>query len=521
MSSERMRLSASLLGGLVLSFGAAAQAHFLNGEIWVQLNKADASEDAAANLFGAGGIDPGDHPFLRALLEEVGLYRDEVFAPLADVPRESSFFADPRSELRAGVGDRLITPPRGCPQGGYGDRMKEIPFLWNPILDPLYYAKLFRASRGVGDEIHARAVVLESGGERVCLVGVESIGVTQLIFEDVLRRVEVEGIGRDALIIGGTHTHAGPGDAADHLLWWFGADLFDARIYNGLVDDISMAILDAVADLEPARVGLGASSADFGLSHNRREGQTEVDHEIAVLRVDDSTGAAKAVLFNFAVHGTVLGGDNNLFTGDCMGRAMLELESTLDATAIFLNGTEGDVSPSSQGGGDGWERIQLWGEALAGHVLDIYDGIETYAQVPVAGAHIFVDLPLPHARPGFFLEPPGPGNLVIPIPGMVERNNTNFTGVRVGNAYFLSMPGEATTAIGTAIKEYGDSSGRPSSFVVGLANGHLGYMVSEDEYWAGGYESGATLYGAGTGALMVDSATQVLNLLSPDLGALE
>jgi len=510
--------AAAVAAAVLLSLGDAL-GHSLDPELLEKLGAAPPAPGEATEerMLRAAGIDPLDHPLIRATMALTEAYREQVFEALEGEPRRSSFFVTGAGDLRVGVGQRAVTPARGCPLGGYGDRIKEIPFLWNPLLDPFYYAKLLKASHGVVDEIFAKAIVVESEGQRACLVGVDAIGVTQLIFEDVLRRVGALGIGREHLIIGGSHSHSGPGDAADRFLWWFAADLFDQRIYAPLVDGIAGAIEDAVADLEPGRVGVGHSEEDLGLSHNRREGQELIDPELAVLRADDELGDPKAVVFNFAVHGTMLGGDNMRFTGDCMGRASQELEATLGATAIFLNGTEGDVSPASQGGADDWERVQLWGEALAERVVEIYDEIETAAGgVPLAGAHLFVDLPMPYMRPGFFLEPPAPGNLVVPLIGLVEQRNTNFSGIRIAGTLFTSMPGEATTAIGLAIKAHGDALGHPRSFVVGLANGHLGYMVSEEEYWAGGYESGATFYGPETGALMVESATQVLDMLASD-----
>ena len=497
--------------------GTSADAHSIDRAFFEEVARTPdlAGEEPVDRLMRAAGMGPFDHPLVQAAMEVAEAYRSEVLDPIDTSRRRSSFHTDGLGEIRVGAGSRAVTPARGCPLAGYGDRIKTIPFLWNPILDPLYYAKLLKASHGVHDEVYAKALVIESDGERACLVGVDAVGVTQLIFEDVLRAVEPYGIEREGLIIGGSHSHGGPGDAADRFLWWFAADLFDLRIYRALVDEVAGAIIDAVADLEPGRIGVGSTNEDFGLSRNRREGQTIVDPELAVLRADDAGGNPKAIVFNFAVHGTMLGGDNMRFTADCMGRARAELETTLGATALFLNGTEGDVSPSSVGGADDWERSQLWGEAMAEHVLSLRDEITTWDRAELSGAHVFVDLPAPYMRPGFFLEPPAPGNMTVPLFGLVERNDTNFSGIRVGPALFVSMPGEATTAIGLEIKEYGDSRGHPRSFVVGLANGHLGYMVSQDEYWAGGYESGATLYGPETGPLMVESAEAVIDLLTP------
>lgn len=436
-------------------------------------------------------------------------------------PRSRSWQSDGVGAVWVGTASREITPPRGCPLAGYGDRLKTVPLLYNPRLDPLYYSKLYRPSEGVADPLLVKAIVIDNGERRVCLVGVDSIGLTQLIYEDVLQAVQPLGLDRDALLIGGSHSHGGGGDAADQFLWWLAtADILDFRIYSHVVEEIAGAISDAVADLEPARVGVGHSDAGVGLSRNRR-GDPVIDPEIAVIRVDGIDHQPKAVVFNFAVHGTTIGAENMLFTSGCMGQARVELERRLgsDVVAVFLNGAEGDVAPNGQGGTDQWERARIWGEVMADQTEGLYESIPTATEVELAGAHIFVNLPEPFLRPGFFLEPPTPGNVKIPISGLVEQLNTNFSGVRVGDAAFVSMPGEAITQIGLDVKAHGDQIGLPGSFVVGLANGHLGYMTTREEYFQGGYEAGATFFGAGTGEIMVDSASRVLDLLVPPSGS--
>ena len=156
---------------------------------------------------------------------------------------------------------------------------------------------------------------------------------------------------------------------------------------------------------------------------------------------------------------------------------------------------------------------------MAERTAELFWSVETEMEMALAGAHVFVDLPDPFLRPGYFLEPPAPGTVMIPLSGLVEQLNTNFSGVRIGEAAFVSMPGEAIAQIGLDVKAHGDAVGLPESFVVGLANGHLGYMTTREEYFQGGYESGATFFGAVTGEVMVDSASRVLDLLVPQNGA--
>jgi hypothetical protein len=483
---------------------------------------------ATADPFGAMaellGLDIEAQSRMQALWVEVDSYRRGILAPALDAPKASSWVAaaaaDAAGEVQVGISDRVITPPKGCPLAGYGERAKLVPFLYQPFRDPEYYSKLFEPNRGVVHDLRAKAVVIDNGERRVCFLGVDSIGITQLIFEDVLARVAPLGIERDALIIGGSHTHSGNGDAADLRLWWLATtDIFDARIYAPMVENLAGAIEDAVADLAPARIGVGAEEEQIGLNSNRR-GDPVLDPEITVIRVDQPDGTPRALLFNYAVHGTFLGADNLKFSGDCLGYAERHLEERFgpDFTAVFLNGAEGDMSGSNQGGDSQWERADLWGAAMADAVAEVHGHIATESSVELAGAHIFVDLPDPYMRPAFFLDPPGPGYGTIDLDGLVEEDQTNFSGVRIGDHAFVTMPGEAIVQIGLDIKAHGVDLGFSGTSVIGLANGHLGYLTTAEEYWQGGYESGATFFGPETGEIMTGSADQVLDLLAPERG---
>jgi len=419
-------------------------------------------------------------------------------------------------ELLAGASSRVITPPRGCPLSGYGDRLKNIPFSYKPLKDPFAYSKLYKPSSGTHDDLTAKALVIDNGEKRVVLVAVDAIGMTQFIYESVLARVADLGITRENLILSGSHSHSGNGDAADTFFWnLVTVDLFDHRIFDPMVEKVVYAIEDAVTDLEPCRVGVGTGTDYLGISKNRRDDPV-LDSEIGLIRVDTVDGDPKAVLFNFAIHGTVLGGDNLWFSGDNMGYAERYVEAELPGViAMFTNGAEGDVAPTGGTGSDDWEEAESIGEKLGSMVLDIRSGITTETSLELDGVHKFIDLPVPFFRPAMFAE-----DMeflywfAIYLSGLVEQDNTNFTGIRIGSAVFVTMPGEPITQVGLDVKDYAEALGFDDAFVVGLANGHIGYITTAEEYWQGGYESGATLHGEGTGEVITSACTDLIYMLA-------
>lgn len=79
---------------------------------------------------------------------------------------------------------------------------------------------------------------------------------------------------------------------------------------------------------------------------------------------------------------------------------------------------------------------------------------------------------------------------------------------RIGDLVIATLPGEFTTMLGERLrKEIGDTvttSGTAPERVllIGLANGHVSYVTTPEEYDAQGYEGAQNLYGAATGPLI-------------------
>jgi neutral ceramidase len=110
----------------------------------------------------------------------------------------------------AGVGKVDITPPPGLPLFGYS----------RARTDP---------AAGVRTRLYARALYLEDArGEHVVLVQCDLGAISSLLHLQVARAIVQEtGISVDRLLIGATHTHAGPGG-------YFGVAYYNRSIYRSL-----------------------------------------------------------------------------------------------------------------------------------------------------------------------------------------------------------------------------------------------------------------------------------------------
>jgi hypothetical protein len=101
------------------------------------------------------------------------------------------------------------------------------------------------------------------------------------------------------------------------------------------------------------------------------------------------------------------------------------------------------------------------------------------------------------------------------LSGDVVETEAQFLALRIDRTAFVTVPGEPITAIGDAIRSPVTSLGFDHTFVLGLTNGHMGYITSAEEYDFGGYESCGTMHGRGTGDFVVAKALEVASLLSP------
>ena len=84
---------------------------------------------------------------------------------------------------------------------------------------------------------------------------------------------------------------------------------------------------------------------------------------------------------------------------------------------------------------------------------------------------------------------------------------TEIQVLRVGPACYVGLPGECFVEYALAIKRRSPQR----AFVISLANGELqGYIVTPD---AGGYEAGFSLFKPEAGAMMVDTALELISHL--------
>jgi neutral/alkaline ceramidase-like enzyme len=405
--------------------------------------------------------------------------------------------------LQAGAARVALRVPAGTPLAGYGSAARRL--LIPDVLDRYPHAFWFQPSEGERDPVLARALVLEAGGRRLAWVTLDLLAVDRAFTTDVERRLAAAGVRPATLVVSASHTHSGPGAFVDSaVLGWVALDRLDRAVRDALLDGAVAAVRQADAARQPARVALASVTAPpIAVSRLRQP----LDPEILVLRVSAAGGAPIALLWNYAIHGTMLSAHNLRVSADVMGEATAVLERELGAPALFVNGAVGDVSPAHHGD----RAAHDVGVELAAAVRRGWSAATVMARPALASASRAVALPAPRLSARNCLRGWAPRALTIPV-GSVFPRETTLTAVAIGEAAWVAFPGELQTRLGRAIK----AQARPPlryAGVAGVSNDYLGYFVGAEEYARPGYVTCASLYGPRAGECLTAAAGDLLSAL--------
>ena len=400
--------------------------------------------------------------------------------------------ASAQGKLTAGVAKSDITPPLGTPLAGYGARRAQ-------------------PSTGVHDPTEARALIIDNGTEKIAFVSVDHLGFDHGMVERIRGIASAATqIRPDHIYVMSSHSHSAGGAYMEMLPLLANslAGKFDPKVRSFYEQRTAEAVIAANKTLKPARIAIGAGEAR-GISRFRSSWPPDgpVDPEVGLIRVDSvATGKPMAVLMNFAAHPTVLGADNMTFSADFVGFARNTLERMIggDAMAIFANGAQGTIAPRAFQGDDAWQRAENVGTILAAEAFKICLMIKAQDSVDIK----LVRTPLALKIVPSSAFPPG---MTYPASYDSEINAVSFD----NRFAFVAIPGELGSILNFQVKERGKLLGFEKTFLLGLTNDALGYIITEDEYRHKTYESTISLFGPAFGSLIANESFQLLEKLRP------
>lgn len=385
---------------------------------------------------------------------------------------EYTVAAEPETvSFRAGAAQKDITPPIGTPLCGYGGRGG-------------------KASTGVTAPLMAAAIVLEAGKEKYAIVGADFMYIRRNMFNDIGREVEERtGIPRDHLLLSGSHSHSSSGGMFPELAILGGK--VKPGLYEETVEKFVEAVVEANGKLQPAKIG-SASMVAEGMNNNRREEGGPVDPAFGVMKIDSLDGKTIAVYYNFSAHPTVMGESNMSFNPEYPGAVRkLVAEKFNGAIAVFANGSLGNMSPGCPGNcGGGQEKINKMGEIFTGMIEQASKTMEMKEKAPFSFVSQEV---LMHRDFGMW---------------------TNMSGMRIGDAVFVTDPGEIYVEIGFPVRERAKELGFASTFILGITNDGIGYIIPEEWYNKHVYEATFALYGPKEGEFVQNMMINIVEQLS-------
>lgn len=390
----------------------------------------------------------------------------------------------------------------------------------------------------VHDPLHARALVLDDGENRLAFVVVDSCMIPRDVVAAAKTRIrERTGIAPDRVLISATHAHSAP--TAGSV---FQSDPDEAYL-RFLAVRIGDAVEGATANLAPAKIGWGmGKNGDhvfnrrwkkkpgtippdpFGRSNdqvqmNPAPGSPDliepagpVDPEIGIVSVQTPEGRPIGLLSAYGLH-YVGGVGPGHASADYYGVFAERVADLLGAgkldppfVAAMANGTSGDVNNinfrTPRPPLPPYEQIRRVADDLAGEVVRVAKSIESRDRVTLDAktAEITLGVRKPTAEDvsraeGIIAEA---GGKLLQSPAQVYARETvllakfpdkvelTVQALRVGDLGIVAIPCEVFTEIGLEIKA---KSPLKPAFTIELANGYNGYLPTEAQHALGGYET--------------------------------
>lgn len=446
----------------------------------------------------------------------------------------SSAFAAAKPSIKVGVGETVITPSTNMRMMGFARS---------------------QVSTGVHDDLHARSLVIEDvNGNTVVLMTVSLVTMGDDIRDRIREGITAKtGIPADNIVVSVTHTHAGPTPGRP-------AGSGETPAYaDFLITRCTESAVKAWETRAPGRIGIATTEVSE-LGRNRRYllyGGVHPDPEVAVIKIENAKGKLLGVAFNYGCHPSGLDYSNTLFSEDWPYYAIKGIKDKIgkDVWVAYYQGAEGNINVgytaelSAVGAAmpvRSYWYIEKKGNQMTGAVLAALPGIKTTNDQTVRAARDRFDYPLRDSYP-ISLEKAQEDADAAKAKLAIVENNPVYAGtrtldkarvevfstsqrlgaakrfygdtertaarsieqqaVRIGDAAFVTFPGELFSDIGLKIKQ---GSPFEKTFVIGLT-GTAGYLPSAKEFIDGDYEIDGSPWSPKTEPVCISSSLDLIN----------
>lgn len=412
----------------------------------------------------------------------------------------------------AGSATTTFPVPSGTELGGYADRD-------GPSTD-------------IHDALEISALVLACNDRQLSLVTTDLVCVDADLRDELAR---VASISPADLIIAASHTHSGPLGVAQRLHPANTATV-DLDLRQRWIEAAASVLGRARSAMTPVVLEHGSCEV-AGAWTNRNHPSLPADLRVKWLRASTPAGVPLALTLLAPCHPTVLGSWNRDVSADLHGGIRRALRPHLPASCglLTMTGAAGDISTRFSRRESSFAEVDRLGMVVAEAVLaslpggrqlppEMSESREKSLELPVrpllreqAAATLAaaeqawqaaeVNTKLGEAeRRRIFTEWQGAHiqqrmTDMSPIPATI-------TGRSLGESLDLvAVPGELFSSAG---RELESQARNGETWVVGYANGYVGYLADQPAHKAATYEALASPYPAATTDLVVSTAVELL-----------
>jgi neutral ceramidase len=383
-------------------------------------------------------------------------YYQKAIAAIEEETAKASITKDP-GRFKAGWATRIMTPDVGVPMGGYGARPND------------------KKSTGVRDELMARAIAISDGVNVVVLLGLDMLIVPPNIADMTITKVsEQVPLTGNNIYFTASHTHCGPGGFAPGLASKISGGDYDPKVPNFLSSVFADAIIAAYNDMKPALVAHGNINAEQYIRNRTRD--AEVDGTLNYMIVQQEDGK-QCYVTRFSAHPTIFDDDMLEFSAEFPGEFARYIEQKTKATAIYLGGAVGSMSPRAPDAPSRTEKVAAFGQAVGDLLLNNLPEPDFQAYGNVASVGVPVGVPPVQVRPispKWRLSPFAAKILGVPPEGRIQ-------GARIGNMLFIGLPFDVSGELAREWRQHAAEQGW-DLWVTGFAGAYLGYL-SPDRYY--------------------------------------
>ena len=380
------------------------------------------------------------------------------------------------SEFRAAVVKKNITPSDTQYLLGYGERKSE----------------------SIHDSIFHRIVAMDDGTKQFFIISTDICLFSPSEYDKVAHKLQKKhGIEPVDVWWTVTHTHSAPEVGVPGIYGTYMGERIQHKVdsdYTAMVEEkLIEGILEARKNLEPARLGVGWGFSRANI--NRRaidvNGKASlgmnpdgaVDRRIGLMRIDNADGKTLALISNYAIHGTVLGGESLAISGDAPGIVSEYVEQEIGAPLLFINGAAGNIAPiysvypNPRSGHLGEFRVLLGDKIIEANqkIVSTTTDVLLNSGAMVVETPRKPDLGWPSDLDAYTSTKNGDKMVKLPVRFLTINNDIALWGA----------PVELFNEISNEIR---NRSPFFYTFFFGYTNGWLGYLPTASAWSHGGYE---------------------------------